>query len=159
MSKRLSLKLKGGDPAPAFSAITHAGARVSLADFKGRPVVLYFYPKDDTPGCTREACAFRDTHAAFEKRGAVVLGVSVDPVKSHERFAAKYALPFPLLADENRTIVQAYGVWGEKTFMGRKYQGTHRVTFLIGADGRIRQIWSTVKPETHAAEVLAALDA
>ena len=100
-----------------------------------------------------------DTHAAFEKRGAVVLGVSVDPVKSHERFAAKYALPFPLLADENRTIVQAYGVWGEKTFMGRKYQGTHRVTFLIGADGRIRQIWSTVKPETHAAEVLAALDA
>ena len=98
MSKRLSLKLKGGDPAPAFSAITHAGARVSLADFKGRPVVLYFYPKDDTPGCTREACAFRDTHAAFEKRGAVVLGVSVDPVKSHERFAAKYALPFPLLA-------------------------------------------------------------
>lgn len=152
------LKLEEGDPAPDFSALTQDGRRVSLADFKGKHVVLYFYPRDHTPGCTREACAFRDTFAQFRKRGAAVLGVSVDDIESHRRFAEKHALPFPLLADPDRRIVRAYGVWGAKTFLGRKFQGTHRVTFLIGPDGRIRKIWPRVKPDHHAAEVLAALE-
>ena len=128
-----------------------------MADFRGKPVVLYFYPRDDTPGCTVEACSFRDEHTQLQKKGAVVLGVSTDPLKSHDKFAAKFNLPFPLLVDEDRKIVQAYGVWGEKTFMGRKFDGVHRVTFLIGPDGTIRKIWPKVKPEGHAAEVLAAL--
>ncbi len=157
MPKTPELKLKVGDPAPAFSATASGGATVSLADFKGRNVVLYFYPKDNTSGCTREACAFSNLFAQFRQKGVVVLGVSVDPVNSHDMFAAKYNLPFPLLADEDRKVVQAYGVWGEKTFLGRKYLGTHRVTFLIGPDGRITKIWPKVKPEDHAAEVLAAL--
>jgi thioredoxin-dependent peroxiredoxin len=152
-------QLKEGDPAPAFTAPTNGGGQVSLADFKGHPVILFFYPKDDTPGCTKEACSFRDEYAEFKKRGAIVLGVSVDPVKSHDRFVKKFNLPFPLLSDEDRRIVEAYGVWGEKTFMGRKYQGTHRVTFLIGPDGRIQKIWTKVKPDEHTPEVLAALDA
>jgi peroxiredoxin Q/BCP len=151
------LKLKEGDVAPAFSAATGGGGRVSLADFKGKNVVLYFYPRDDTPGCTKEACAFRDHFAGFQKRGAVVLGVSTDSAKSHDKFAGKFKLPFTLLADEDKRIVEAYGVWGEKSFMGRKYQGTFRVTFLIGPDGRIKKIWPEVKPGEHAAEVLAAL--
>ncbi|HNQ74217.1 MAG TPA: thioredoxin-dependent thiol peroxidase [Verrucomicrobiota bacterium] len=157
MAGAWKLKLKEGDVAPEFSATTNEGKTVSLADFKGRNVILYFYPKDDTPGCTREACGFRDHFAALQRKGAVVLGVSVDPVPAHEKFAAKYGLQFPLLADADRRIVSAYGVWGSKTFMGRKYAGTHRVTFLIGADGRIRKIWPRVKPAEHAAEVLAAL--
>jgi peroxiredoxin Q/BCP len=151
------LKLKEGDVAPAFSAATSGGGRVSLADFKGKNVVLYFYPRDDTPGCTKEACAFRDHFAGFQRRGAIVLGVSTDSAKSHDKFAGKFKLPFTLLADEDKKIVEAYGVWGEKSFMGRKYQGTFRVTFLIGPDGRIKKIWPEVKPEEHAAEVLAAL--
>jgi len=157
MAKELELKLKEGDVAPDFSVATSGGGKVSLADFKGKPVILYFYPKDDTPGCTKEACAFRDGFAEFEKRGAVVLGVSTDPVKSHDKFAEKFQLPFTLLADEDKRIVTAYGVWGEKSFMGRKYLGTHRVTFLIGPDGRIKKIWPQVKPDGHAAEVLAEL--
>lgn len=151
------LALQPGDPAPAFAAPDQSGNVISLAALKGKVIVLYFYPKDDTPGCTREACAFRDEFAAFQRRGAVVLGVSTDPVKAHKKFAEKFNLPFPLLADEKKEIVNAYGVWGEKTFMGRKYMGTNRVTFLIGPDGRIRQIWPKVKPEEHAAEVLAAI--
>ena len=151
------LKLKEGDAAPAFTVPTNGGHTVSLADFKGRPVILYFYPRDDTPGCTKEACAFRDAFADFTAKGAVVLGVSADSVKSHDKFIKKFKLPFTLLADEDKRIVEAYGVWGEKTFMGRRYQGIHRVTFLIGADGRIRKVWPKVKPEEHAAEVLAAL--
>jgi len=157
MATELKLKLKEGDIAPGFSAATNGGGRVSLADFKGKNVVLYFYPKDDTPGCTKEACAFRDDFAEFKKRGAVVLGVSTDPVKVHDKFAKKFKLPFTLLADEDKEIIAAYGVWGEKSFMGRKYLGTHRVTFLIGPDGRIKKIWPKVKSEEHAAEVLAAL--
>jgi peroxiredoxin Q/BCP len=157
MAKELELKLKAGDVAPDFSVATSGGGKVSLADFKGKPVILYFYPKDDTPGCTKEACAFRDGFAEFKKRGAVVLGVSTDPVKSHDKFVEKFQLPFTLLADVDKRIVTAYGVWGEKSFMGRKYLGTHRVTFLIGPDGRIKKIWPRVKPEEHAAEVLAAL--
>ena len=157
MAKELEFKLKAGDIAPEFSAATSGGGRVALADCKGKNVVLYFYPRDDTPGCTKEACAFRDHFAEFKKAGAVVLGVSTDPVKSHDKFAAKFKLPFTLLADEDKKIVTAYGVWGEKTFMGRKYQGTNRVTFLIGPDGRIKKIWPQVKPDEHAEEVLAAL--
>lgn len=157
MAKEIELKLKVGDPAPAFSAFTSGGGKLALADLKGKPVILYFYPRDDTPGCTKEACAFRDHFAAFKKQGAVVLGVSPDPVKSHDKFVAKFKLPFTLLADEDKQIVQAYGVWGEKSFMGRKYQGVFRVTFLIGPDGRIKKIWPKVKPEEHAEEVLAAL--
>ena len=143
--------------APGFSASTEDGTTVSLSDFKGKPVILYFYPRDDTPGCTKEACAFRDAFAEFRKKGAIVLGVSTDPVKSHSRFVAKYKLPFALLADEDKKLVNAYGVWAEKRFMGRKYMGTHRVTFLIGPDGRIQKIWPAVKPESHAEEVLAAI--
>jgi len=157
MAKEVQLKLKEGDAAPEFSAATNHGGRLALADLKGKNVILYFYPKDDTPGCTREACAFRDHFGEFKKRGAVVLGVSTDPVKSHDKFVQKFKLPFTLLADEDKHIVTAYGVWGEKSFMGRKYLGTHRVTFLIGPDGRIRKIWPAVKPDKHAAEVLAAL--
>jgi len=130
---------------------------MSLADLKGRHVVLYFYPKDNTPGCSKEACAFRDQFAALRKRGAVVLGVSIDPVKSHDQFVAKFSLPFPLLADEDKKIARAYGAWGQKNFLGRKYMGTHRVTFLIGPDGRIKKIWPKVKPEQHPKEVLAAV--
>jgi peroxiredoxin Q/BCP len=159
MPKEPKLKLKAGDTAPDFSAPASNGGQISLTDFKGKPVILYFYPKDDTPGCTKEACAFRDNFAEFKKQGAVVLGVSIDAVKSHAKFVEKYTLPFTLLADEDKEIVQAYGVWGEKSFMGRKYMGTHRVTFLIGPDGKIKQIWPTVKPEAHVEEVLAALRA
>ena len=157
MATELVLKLKEGDKAPAFSAATNGGGTASLADFKGKNVILYFYPRDDTPGCTKEACAFRDHFAAFKKQGAVVLGVSVDPVKAHDKFVEKYKLPFPLLADVDKKIVEAYGVWGQKVFMGRKYLGVHRVTFLIGPDGKIKKIWPKVKPEEHAEEVLAAL--
>ncbi|MGO8763636.1 MAG: thioredoxin-dependent thiol peroxidase [Limisphaerales bacterium] len=158
MAKEIELKLKEGDPAPEFTAATSGGGKVSLADYKGRNVILYFYPKDDTPGCTKEACGFRDGFADFKKHGAVILGVSTDSGKSHDKFVEKYKLPFVLLADEDKKIVEAYGVWGEKTFMGRKYLGTLRVTFLIGPDGHIKRIWRQVKPDEHAAEVLAALD-
>jgi peroxiredoxin Q/BCP len=157
MPKPLELTLKPGDKAPGFTALTQNGTTISLADFKGKHVILNFYPRDDTPGCTKEACAFRDTFAEFQKKGAAVLGVSVDPVKSHSKFVAKYKLPFMLVADEEKRIVENYGVWGEKKFMGRKYVGTHRVTFLIGPDGKIEKIWPSVKPEEHAREVLAAI--
>jgi len=158
MSKAPDLKLKEGDQAPNFTAPTNGGGTISLADFKGRHVVLYFYPRDDTPGCTKEACAFRDEFAGFKRKGAGVPGVSVDSAKSHDKFADKFKLQFTLVSDEDKKIVQAYGVWGEKSFMGRKYKGTHRVTFLIGPDGRIKKIWPQVKPEEHAEEVLAALE-
>ncbi len=157
MAKKLELTLKPGDVAPDFSLTSTDGSVVRLADLLGKHVILYFYPKDDTPGCTKEACAFRDAYAKFKKKGAVVLGASTDPVKSHAKFAAKFELPFPLLADEKKELVQAYGVWGEKVFMGRKYLGTHRVTFHIDPAGRIAHVWPEVKPEEHAAEVLKAL--
>jgi peroxiredoxin Q/BCP len=157
MAKKIELTLKVGQVAPKFTAATSGGGKISLADYQGQNVILYFYPRDDTPGCTKEACAFRDRFADFKKKGAVVLGVSADSVKSHDKFVEKFKLPFTLLADEDKKIVQAYGVWGEKSFMGRKYQGIFRVTFLIGPDGKIKKIWPTVKPEEHAAEVLAAL--
>jgi len=157
MAKTIELKLRAGDPAPDFRAKTQEGTTVSLSDFKRRHVILYFYPRDDTPGCTKEACAFRDEFARFKAKGAVVLGVSVDPIKAHAKFVEKYRLPFTLLADEDKKIVEAYGVWGQKSFMGRKYMGTHRVTFLIGPEGKIKKIWAEVKPQEHAREVLAEL--
>jgi peroxiredoxin Q/BCP len=157
MSNGLKLKLKEGDRAPEFTAKASGGERISLADYQGKNVILYFYPKDDTPGCTKEARAFRDHFTEFRRKGAVVLGVSVDAVKAHDKFIEKYKLPFTLLADEEKRIVEAYGVWGKKSFMGRKYMGTHRMTFLIGPDGRIKKVWPKVKPEEHATEVLAAL--
>ena len=154
---KLELKLKEGDVAPKFSAATNGGGTLSLTELKGKNVILYFYPKDDTSGCTKEACGFRDAFAEFSKHDTVILGVSPDSVKSHYKFVRKYSLPFTLLADEDKKIVEAYGVWGQKTFWGRKYMGTHRVTFLIGPDGRIKKIWPDVKPEEHVKEVLAAL--
>lgn len=157
MGKKIELGLKVGDEAPDFAVPSTDGSVIRLSDLIGKHVILYFYPKDDTPGCTKEACGFRDAYAAFRKKGAVVLGASTDPVKAHVKFTGKFELPFPLLADEDKSLVQAYGVWGEKVFMGRKYQGTHRVTFHIGPDGRIAHIWDEVKPEAHPAEVLAAL--
>jgi peroxiredoxin Q/BCP len=157
MANEIELKLKEGDKAPDFSAPTNGGGHVSLTDFVGKNVILYFYPKDNTPGCNKEACGFRDYFSEFEKRGAVVLGVSVDSVKKHDSFVKKFKLPFTLLADVDQKIVNDYGVWGEKSFMGHRYKGIHRVTFLIGPDGRIKKIWPKVKPEEHAEEVLAAL--
>jgi len=157
MAKDIELTLKEGDPAPDFSAPASGGSTIALADLRGKNVILYFYPKDDTPGCTKEACAFRDHFAEFKKKGAVVLGVSTDPVKAHDKFVEKYKLPFTLLADVDKKIVNDYGVWGEKTFMGRKYLGVYRVTFLIDPEGRIKKIWPQVKPGEHAQEVLAAL--
>jgi peroxiredoxin Q/BCP len=149
--------LKSGIAAPDFSAPTQDGQIITLKNLRGHPVILYFYPKDDTPGCTKEACGFRDHYARLQAHGAVLIGVSADTVKSHAKFATKYTLPFPLLADEDRSLARAFGVWGEKTFMGRKFEGIHRMTFLIGPDGLIKQVWTKVKPETHAAEVLTAL--
>jgi peroxiredoxin Q/BCP len=157
MAKAVELKLQVGDSAPDFVATTTDGSKLSLQEQRGKHVILYFYPKDDTPGCTKEACAFRDIYAAFQTKGAIVLGVSTDPVKAHQKFTEKYGLPFPLLADEDLKIVNAYGVYGEKTFMGRKYQGVHRVTFHIDPEGQIAHIWPSVKPETHPVEVLTAL--
>lgn len=159
MAEELKLKLKEGDKAPAFTVATNGGGKLSLSDFKGKNVILYFYPKDDTPGCTKEACGFRDQWDDFKKAGAVILGVSTDTVKKHDKFVEKFKLPFMLLADEDKKIVEAYGVWGPKTFMGMKFIGTHRVTFLIGPDGKVKKIWPKVKPAEHPAEVLAALSA
>lgn len=157
MSNTVALTLKEGDQAPLFAAETQTGERISLDDFRGRNVLLFFYPRDDTPGCTKEACGFRDHFSELQKSGVVVLGVSADTVKSHAKFARKYSLPFPLLADTDQKIVRDYGVWGEKLFMGRRFMGIHRVSFLIGPDGRIRRIWPKVKPDVHASEVLQAL--
>ena len=154
-----SITLRVGDVAPPFEASASGGGTVSLAALRGRSVVLYFYPKDDTPGCTTEACGFRDAHADFARRDAVVLGVSPDSAKAHDRFVAKFELPFTLVSDPDHRIATAYGVWGEKKFMGRTYQGVHRSTFLVGPDGRIVAIWPSVKPADHPAEVLAALGA
>ena len=152
-----NITLKEGDKAPEFTAQTSGGGKVSLKEFLGRHVVLFFYPKDDTPGCTKEACAFRDEHAQFEEADAVVLGVSCDSVAKHDKFISKFDLPFLLLSDEDQTIVNAYGSWGPKKFMGKEYEGIHRISFLIDPQGKIQKIWPKVKPEEHAAEVLAVI--
>jgi peroxiredoxin Q/BCP len=148
---------KAGDPAPPFDLEAHTGGRVSLASLRGKPVVLYFYPKDDTPGCTREACDFRDMRGMFAKAGAEILGVSGDSVASHDKFAAKYELTFPLLADPDHQVATAYGVWGEKKNYGRTYMGITRATFLIDKEGRIARVWPKVKVDGHADAVLSAL--
>ena len=148
--------IKEGTVAPTFTAKNADGETVRLKDLRGQKVVLYFYPKDDTPGCTKEACSFRDAFADFKKRGIEVLGVSVDSEASHKKFAAKYKLPFTLLADPNHAIADAYGVYGEKKFMGRTYLGVKRITFLIDEKGKIKKVFEKVKPEEHAREVLLA---
>jgi peroxiredoxin Q/BCP len=157
MAETFVPKLKTGDVAPEFTAATNGGGRVSLGELRGKNVVLYFYPKDNTPGCTKEACAFRDEFTEFRKRGAVVLGVSTDSQNSHDKFVQKFNLPFTLLADEDKAIARAYGAWGKQTFMGIPYLGTRRMTYLIGPDGRIRKVWPKVRTAEHAKEVLAEL--
>jgi len=151
--------LKEGSAAPNFTAKTANGETVKLKDLRGRKVVLYFYPKDDTPGCTKEACSFRDDFSAFKKNGIEVLGVSPDSEASHKKFAAKYKLPFTLLADPDHAIADTYGVWGEKKFMGRTYMGVKRMTFLIDEKGKLKKVFEKVKPEEHAREVLEAFEA
>ena len=133
--------------------------QIHLAELKGKTVGLYFYPKDDTPGCTKEACNFRDANQLMQKRGIVVLGVSTDDVRSHQKFADKYGLPFPLLSDTDTTVSQLYGVYGEKSMYGKKYMGVNRETFLIDKDGIVRKVWHKVKPEEHTNEVLETVDA
>lgn len=149
------MKLKVGQPAPDFELPDQNGDMHKLSDERGKWVLLYFYPKDDTPGCTKEACAIRDNFPDFKKVKAAVLGVSVDSVKSHKKFSEKYKLPFTLLADEEKEVVKLYGVWGKKKFMGREYDGTLRTSFLIDPEGAIAKIYENVKPATHAGEVLA----
>jgi thioredoxin-dependent peroxiredoxin len=148
--------IEEGKPAPDFELATDTGERVKLSDYRGQPVVLYFYPKDDTPGCTTQACGFRDSYADFEKRGAVILGVSPDDEASHVKFKNKYSLPFTLLADPEHKVSEQYGVWGEKKYAGKTYWGVQRSTFLIDADGNIAKVMHNVKPDGHPEQVLAA---
>ena len=146
-----------GAKAPAFSAPDQSGRTVSLSDFAGAKLVLYFYPKDDTPGCTTEACSFRDEHSAFQKKGAAVIGISPDSAKSHAKFIEKFTLPFTLLADADHKIAGAYGVWVEKSMYGKKYMGVERSTFVIDPQGKLGAVYRKVKPAEHTAEVLAGL--
>ncbi|HXS35916.1 MAG TPA: thioredoxin-dependent thiol peroxidase [Flavipsychrobacter sp.] len=148
------MNLKPGDKAPDFTVNDQNGNPVSLHDFKGKKVVLYFYPKDNTPGCTAEACNIRDNYAALKKKGIVVLGVSVDSEKKHKNFETKYSLPFTLLADVDKKIVNEYGLWGEKKLWGRAYMGTYRTTFLINEQGKIDKIIDKVDTENHTAQIL-----
>ncbi|MDE3026553.1 MAG: thioredoxin-dependent thiol peroxidase [Acidobacteriota bacterium] len=148
-----------GEEAPDFELTADSGQPVRLSGLRGKPVVLYFYPKDDTPGCTTQACGIRDAWDAFERAGAVVLGVSPDDARSHEKFRGKYRLPFTLLADTDHRVAEEYGVWGEKKFMGRTYMGVSRSTFVIGEDGTVKKVFAKVKPDTHADDVLAVLSA
>lgn len=150
--------VKENEKAPPFSLPDSNGKKFSLKDFKGKKVVLYFYPKDDTPGCTIEACGFRDMAPEFERRGAVILGISPDDSASHTKFAGKYKLPFTLLADAGAKVATAYGVWSEKSMFGKKYMGIDRTTFLIGKDGKIEKIFEKVNPLGHNKEVLKWLD-
>lgn len=152
-------ELRVGDRAPAFSLKNTQGKTVRLADFKGKKVVLYFYPKDMTPGCTKEACAFRDDYAELQRRGIEVLGVSADDQAAHQKFTAKYALPFTLLSDPEHTMIEQYGAWGEKSLYGRKFMGINRMTYIIDEDGRIAHIFKKVKPETHSQDVLKVMQA
>jgi len=159
------IEIKELQPAPDFtlpavgSDDVVKNGQVHLRELQGRPVVLYFYPRDDTPGCTKEACSFRDANHLMQKRGIVVLGVSADTVASHKKFAGKYGLQFPLLADTDTNVSQLYGVWKEKNYAGKTYMGVNRETFLIDQNGIVRKIWHKVNPEGHAEEVLAAADA
>ncbi len=153
-------EIKVGDPAPDFSLPTGDGRKVSLKEFRGKKTaILYFYPKDDTPGCTKEACDFRDSLAAFERSGTVILGVSPDDPASHQAFSQKYRLPFTLLSDEGATVAKRYGVYKPRVLYGRSFLGIERTTFVIGTDGRIQQIYRRVKVDGHIQEVLAAVTA
>jgi peroxiredoxin Q/BCP len=146
-----------GAPAPDFELESDKGESIRLSSLRGKPVVLYFYPKDDTPGCTLQACEIRDAWSDFEARGAVVLGVSPDSVSSHEQFRAKYELPFTLLADPEHEVADLYGVWGERSYQGKTYMGIERSTFVIDADGNVASVMREVKPAEHAGDVLAVL--
>ena len=146
-----------GNPAPDFELTSESGEHIKLSDFRGKPVVLYFYPKDDTPGCTTQACGIRDVYAEFRERGAVVLGVSPDDEASHVKFKEKYSLPFTLLADPEHRVAEEYGVWKERNMYGKKSMGIERSTFVIDADGNVTKAMRRVKPDTHAADVLSAL--
>lgn len=153
------MPIDSGIPAPDFELPDETGALRRLSDFRGKPVVLYFYPKDDTPGCTTEACNFRDDYSAYEEAKVVILGVSPDSVKSHVKFKEKFALPFPLLADEDHKVCELYDVWALKKFMGREYMGVLRTTYLVDAHGQVVRVFEKVKPAEHSDELLAALDA
>jgi peroxiredoxin Q/BCP len=146
-----------GKPAPDFELKSDSGEAVKLSDLRGKQVVLYFYPKDDTPGCTTQACGIRDAYGEFEKAGAVVLGVSPDDERSHVKFKEKYDLPFTLLADEDHSVSEQYGVWGEKKYMGKTYWGVSRSTFVIDEDGNVKRVMHQVKPDAHADDVLETL--
>jgi peroxiredoxin Q/BCP len=149
--------VKEGQPAPDFELQSDAGETVRLSDLRGKPVVLYFYPRDDTPGCTKQACGIRDAWDDFRERGAVVLGVSPDGEASHAKFKQKYRLPFTLLADSDHRVAEEYGFWGERSFAGKKYMGIERSTVVIAADGTVAKVFRRVKPGEHADQVLAAL--
>lgn len=151
------MPISSGIPAPDFEIFDDTNTLRKLSDYGGRNVVLYFYPKDDTPGCTKEACSFRDDYSAFEKAGVVVLGVSPDSVASHVKFKTKYQLQFPLLADEGHKVCDLYQVWGPKKFMGKSYEGVLRTTFLIDAQGDIKKVYENVRPAEHSAELLKDL--
>lgn len=154
------MAIEEGKAAPAFTLTDAGGNKVSLADFKGKDVVVYFYPKDDTPGCTKEACGFRDNWHELEQRGVVVIGISPDDAASHTKFVEKYSLPFILLSDPERKVMEKYGAYGEKTMYGRKTMGVIRSTVWVGADGKVRKHWARIaKAETHPEAVLAALKA
>jgi len=152
------MPISANQPAPDFTLLDENETQRSLSDYHGTPVVLYFYPKDDTPGCTKEACSFRDDYHAYQGSGVVILGVSPDSPKSHLKFKNKYALPFTLLADTDHQVCELYGVWGRKKNMGREYDGVFRTTFLIDAQGNIVRVFENVKPANHSAEILAALE-
>jgi len=151
--------IEEGKPAPDFELQSDSGETVRLSDFRGKPVVLYFYPKDDTPGCTTEACEFRDAYDTYRERGIEILGVSPDDVTSHGKFKSKYELPFTLLADPGHQTAEAYGVWGERSFAGKKYMGVNRSTFIIDEDGNVARAMLGIKPAGHAAAVLEQLSA
>lgn len=153
------MPIEAGLPALEFSLLDENEQPHHLTDYRGKTILLYFYPKDDTPGCTTEACNFRDDYSAYQEAGVVILGVSPDSPKKHIKFKTKYELPFTLLADTDHQVCDLYGVWGPKKFMGREYEGVHRTTFLIGPDGVIQEVFEKVKPAKHSAEILAVLQA
>jgi peroxiredoxin Q/BCP len=152
------MAIPAGQSAPEFSLLDETEILRNLTDYRGKPVVLYFYPKDDTPGCTKEACNFRDDYSQYKEAGVEILGVSPDSAKSHLKFKKKFNLPFTLLADPGHAVSDAYGVWGPKKLMGREYDGILRTTFLIGPDGRILKVFENVRPADHSAEILTALE-
>ncbi|MDI6802687.1 MAG: thioredoxin-dependent thiol peroxidase [Bacteroidota bacterium] len=154
MSAKAEKELSVGDSAPNFTLFSNEGKKVYLSDYLGKKVVLYFYPKDMTPGCTTESCSFRDNYSKIKKRGAVILGISADSIQSHQKFIDKYDLPFLLLSDENKEVSKAYGVWKQKSFLGKKYLGIERSTFIIDEEGKIKAILRKVKVSGHTEEVL-----